>query len=75
MLNWAFQIAGLHRVRITCFSYNPGARKLYERLGFVYEGSERESLWYDGEWHDILFLSMLESEWRVRNEKEKEREK
>jgi len=75
MLNWAFQMAGLHRVRITCFSYNPGARTLYERLGFVYEGSERESIWYDGEWHDILLLSMLESEWRVRSEKEKEREK
>ena len=48
---------------------------MFERLGFVNEGKERESVWYDGEWHDILFLSMLESEWRVRSEKEKEREK
>jgi RimJ/RimL family protein N-acetyltransferase len=75
ILNWAFQMAGLHRVGITCFSYNPGARRLYERLGFVYEGSERESLWYDGEWHNNLFLGMLMSEWRVGNEKEKEKSK
>jgi RimJ/RimL family protein N-acetyltransferase len=34
VLNWAFQMAGLHRVGITCFSYNPEARKLYESLGF-----------------------------------------
>jgi RimJ/RimL family protein N-acetyltransferase len=71
VLNWAFQMAGLHRVGIRCFSYNSGARKLYERLGFVYEGSERESIWYDGEWHDEIFSSILMSEWRVRNEKEK----
>jgi RimJ/RimL family protein N-acetyltransferase len=71
VLNWAFQMAGLHRVGITCFSYNPEARKLYESLGFAYEGRERESLWYDGEWHDKIFFGMLKSEWQVRNEKEK----
>jgi RimJ/RimL family protein N-acetyltransferase len=71
LLNWAFQMAGLHRVGISCFSYNTGARKLYERLGFVYEGMERDSVWYDGEWYGTIFLGMLKSEWRARGEKEK----
>jgi RimJ/RimL family protein N-acetyltransferase len=71
ILNWAFQMAGLHRVGIGGFSYNPGALKLYERLGFVYEGREREAVWYDGGWHDYVFFGMLEGESRVRNEKEK----
>ena len=71
ILNWAFQMAGLHRVGIGGFSYNPGALKLYDRLGFVYEGREREAVWYDGRWHDHIFFGMLEGEWWARNEKEK----
>jgi RimJ/RimL family protein N-acetyltransferase len=71
ILNWAFQMAGLHRVGIGGFSYNQGALRLYERLGFVYEGREREGVWYDGGWHDYVFFGMLEGEWRVMNEKER----
>jgi len=65
-LNWAFQAAGLHRVRIGCFSFNEGARRLYERLGFVLEGRTREAAWKNGGWHDLLEMGMLEREWRER---------
>jgi RimJ/RimL family protein N-acetyltransferase len=68
-LNWGFKMAGLHRIGIEAFSYNEGARQLYERLGFVYEGCKRELLWFNGGWHDYLSWSMLEHEWRARVEK------
>jgi RimJ/RimL family protein N-acetyltransferase len=68
VLEWAFKYGGLHRVGITSFSYSPGARRLYERLGFVYEGAQREALWFDGGWHDLVFQSMLEDEWRKRQQ-------
>lgn len=54
---------------MSSFSFSPGARRLYERLGFVYEGSLREVMWFDGGWHDIVCQSMLEDEWRKRQEK------
>jgi hypothetical protein len=63
ILMWAFKYGALHRVAMTSFSYSPGARRLYERLGFVYEGSQREALWFDGGWHDLVFQSMLADEW------------
>jgi len=69
ILDWAFKYGGLHRVGITSASYNTGAKRLYERLGFVYEGAEREALWFDGGWHDIVFHSILEDEWRQRQQK------
>ncbi|KAL9624522.1 MAG: hypothetical protein Q9160_001186 [Pyrenula sp. 1 TL-2023] len=65
-LNWAFQIAGLHRVAIGQFSYNPDAGKLYRKMGFIQEGVQREALWWNGGWHDINDMSMLEHEWRER---------
>ena len=66
VLNWGFRVAGLHRIEIDAFSWNEGAMRLYERLGFVLEGRARESLWYQGGWHDNLSFSMLEGEWESR---------
>jgi RimJ/RimL family protein N-acetyltransferase len=69
VLDWGFRIAGLHRIGIECFSFNSGAKQLYERLGFVYEGAQREALWFNGGWHDYVTFGMLEGEWKARQEK------
>lgn len=69
-LGYGFQMANLHRVGIEAFSYNTGAMRLYERLGFVLEGRKREEIWFDGEWHDNVTFGMLESEWREKLGKE-----
>ncbi|KAI0202091.1 putative GNAT family acetyltransferase [Astrocystis sublimbata] len=61
---WAFQMAGLHRVQIQAFSFNTGASKLYERLGFQLEGRIRHHMWFAGQWHDGLIYGILEDEWR-----------
>ncbi|MCJ1399455.1 hypothetical protein MMC11_002657 [Xylographa trunciseda] len=65
ILDWGFRIAGLHRIEIGCFSWNDGARRLYEKLGFVFESRQREALWHDGGWHDLIEFAMLEDEWRA----------
>ena len=65
VLQWGFQIAGLHRISIESFAYNEGAGRLYEKLGFVLEGRKRKCIWFNGEWHDQLTYGMLEEEWRV----------
>ncbi len=71
VLDWGFRIAGLHRIGIECFSYNEGAKELYERLGFVFEGRKREVLWYNGGWHDLISFSILETEWKGKQGKQK----
>ena len=65
-LGWGFDMAGLHRIGIEAFSYNEGAMRLYEKLGFVMEGRRREEIWFDGGWHDFVTYGMLEGEWRER---------
>ena len=69
VLEWGFQMAGLHRIGIESYSWNDGAGRLYERLGFILEGRKREALWYSGGWHDVLCFSILEGEWRARRSK------
>jgi GNAT superfamily N-acetyltransferase len=70
VLNWAFQVAGLHRVGIESASFNPRAIRLWERLGFQHDGKDREALWSNGGWHDNIRLSILEGEWRAMVERQ-----
>ncbi|KAK4541135.1 hypothetical protein LTR36_008209 [Oleoguttula mirabilis] len=67
---WAFRSAGLHRVSIRAFSYNEGAVRLYEKLGFQKEGVSRESVWFEGRWWDGVQFGMLAREWREMQEQE-----
>jgi GNAT superfamily N-acetyltransferase len=62
-VEWAFQHANMHRVSIGAFSFNEGAVRLYQRLGFVLEGRTRECAWYNGKFHDTVEMGMLRGEW------------
>lgn len=70
-LKWGFEMRGLHRVGIGYMTWNPGAGRLYERLGFKEEGRTRETYWMGGKWWDHVELGMLEDEWRAREEEKK----
>jgi RimJ/RimL family protein N-acetyltransferase len=54
--------AGLHRVELGVFAFNPRARRAYEKAGFVVEGRRREALRWDGEWHDELVMAVLSTD-------------
>lgn len=62
-LDWAFRVAAMHAVRLSCFSFNDRAVKLYQRLGFVKEGVAREAYYYDCEWYNRILFSILDREW------------
>ncbi|TRX94990.1 hypothetical protein FHL15_004075 [Xylaria flabelliformis] len=63
-LDWAFDLARMHRVEMSCYSWNPGAKRLYSQIGFREEGVKREAVWFMGGWHDMHEMAMLEHEWR-----------
>jgi RimJ/RimL family protein N-acetyltransferase len=51
--------AGLHRISLTVFAFNPRAQRVYEKCGFVVEGRSREVLHRDGAWHDEYVMGVL----------------
>jgi RimJ/RimL family protein N-acetyltransferase len=59
----AFERLGMHRVSLYVFTHNPRARRAYEKVGFVAEGVERQTLWQDGKWIDAVRMSILAPEW------------
>ena len=66
LLRFGFHELNLHRIGLTVFSYNERAIGLYESLGFVREGSERERLHRDGTRHDMHYYGLLRREWEAR---------
>ncbi len=66
MLAHAFEKVGLHRVELEVLSANPRARHAYERLGFVHEGTRRQSLLWEGAFVDAHVMSLLAPEWHAR---------
>ncbi|MFD3685681.1 GNAT family N-acetyltransferase [Nocardiopsis sp. NPDC058631] len=63
VLEYAFTVAGLHRVSLEVFAFNTNAQKSYTRSGFVREGVWRKYLRWDGEWHDAVLMSVLAEEY------------
>lgn len=61
----AFDGLGLHRVQLEVYAFNPRARRVYEKVGFVHEGTQREALLFDGEWVDAHVMGILEQDWRT----------
>lgn len=63
ILNFAFYELGLHKVNLSVHSNNIPAIKLYSSAGFVKEGTDREALFQDGNWLDVYYYGIIDSEW------------
>lgn len=63
MLDFAFNEMNLYRIGLTVFEYNTNAIGLYEKLGFVKEGTARHFMQRDGRRWDMYYYSLLRDEW------------
>lgn len=66
VLDFAFGTLDLPRVELEVYDFNPRARRVYEKVGFVVEGVRRDALWWDGGWHGAVLMAILAPEWRSR---------
>jgi RimJ/RimL family protein N-acetyltransferase len=60
---YGFEQLRLHRISLEVYAFNPRARHVYEKVGFVAEGVLREALCYDDGWVDATVMSILDHEW------------
>ena len=63
LLRHAFLALGLERVELQVDMGNLGARRCYEKAGFVMEGVKRHAYYRDGAFCDLGMLSVLREEW------------
>ncbi|MBU0512850.1 MAG: GNAT family N-acetyltransferase [Chloroflexi bacterium] len=62
-LQHGFSTLNLNRIMLRVYETNPRAIRSYEKAGFVHEGRQRQAHFHNGEYVDVLLLSVLRSEW------------
>jgi RimJ/RimL family protein N-acetyltransferase len=62
-MGYAFEEQALNRVELEVYDFNPRARHVYEKVGFVLEGVRRQALLFEDAWIDAHDMSILASEW------------
>ncbi|AGZ43434.1 GNAT family N-acetyltransferase [Actinoplanes friuliensis] len=71
MIGYAFQRLGLHRISLEVYNFNPRARRVYEKAGFVAEGVLRDALRTGDGWVDATVMAILADDWRALPEERK----
>lgn len=64
VLDYLFRQLGLHRVGLVTLADNAPAIALYRKLGFAEEGRERQAIFRDGGFKDLVAMGLLAREWR-----------
>jgi RimJ/RimL family protein N-acetyltransferase len=63
-LKLGFEGMNLNRIALKVYTNNPRAIRAYEKSGFVNEGRLRQAHYANGQYHDIIIMSVLRSEWQ-----------
>ena len=64
LLKYLFDDLAFHKCWLMVLESNAVARRLYESIGFQYDGIHREAIWRGGAWRDYVLMSILETEYR-----------
>jgi len=66
LLQHGFGTLNLNRVFLSVHETNRRAIRAYEKAGFIQEGAMRQAVYKNGKFQDMLFMSVLRSEWESR---------
>lgn len=66
LLEVGFNLVGLHKIEIECYSYNKASQRVAEKLGFTLESKIRDRKGAQGKRCDLLRYGLLKSEWEGR---------
>ena len=65
VLNYGFNELGLNRIYLYTLNNNERARKVYERNGFINEGTLRKHYFCVGEYQDLQVMSVLKDDFKI----------
>jgi RimJ/RimL family protein N-acetyltransferase len=65
-IGYLFSNSDVHRIGLDTWSFNERTVRVAEKLGFAYEGAQRELVEWQGKWLDLAHYGMLRSRWEDR---------
>jgi RimJ/RimL family protein N-acetyltransferase len=64
-VDYLFLHSSIHRISLDTWSFNPRMMRVAQKLGFTYEGAQREMQCWQGQWLDLVHYGQLRSEWEA----------
>jgi diamine N-acetyltransferase len=64
LLKHGFTTLNLHLIYLRVYENNQRAIRAYQKAGFVEEGRLRQRIFIDGQYLDVIFMSVLCTEWQ-----------
>lgn len=74
LFKYAFDVLNLNRVEGSVLDYNKPAIAMAKMIGYEFEGTQRQAVYKNGEYHDLILLSMLRDDYREGVRKVRKRE-
>ncbi len=71
LLKIGFETMNLNRIFLRVYEANKGGIRAYEKAGFVHEGRFRQGTFRNGEYGDMLLMSVLRTEWNPNQQVER----
>ena len=65
LVAFGFGMLRLERIWLDVYDMNPAARRVYERVGFLHEGTLRRAVFREGRYLDVHRMAILADEWRA----------
>ena len=66
-IQYLFTNSNVHRIALDTWSLNKRMMHVAEKVGFVFEGKQREFIKWKDEWIDAVHYGLLRQEWEEKN--------
>jgi RimJ/RimL family protein N-acetyltransferase len=63
-IDYVFTHRDIHKLGLETWSFNPRMMHVALKVGFKYEGTEREVRHWQGDWLDLVHYGMVRKEWQ-----------
>lgn len=63
LMRYAFEELRLNRINGSALSYNKASLRVCEKVGFQVEGVKRQAVYKNGEYHDVVMMGCLRSDY------------
>lgn len=62
LIKYAFEELQLNRLEARIIEYNLASKRIFEKCGFKIEGMERNKIYKNGEYHNVIIVGLLKDE-------------
>lgn len=64
LIEYCFNELNMNRIYVNILKHNKASEKLFAKCGFVNEGMQKEAVYKNGEYHDLLMYSILKKDYQ-----------